>query len=69
MKNEPIPAIHMEKQLGWAHELGKIELQGTSMVGQTVLGRLVESQIWQQLAGSVALWLCREMVQKRDNSL
>ena len=32
------------------------ESLGISMVGQTVLIRLMESQIWHQLAGSVAFW-------------
>ena len=39
----------MEKQLGWCESLG------ISKAGQTVLARLMESQIWHQLAGSVAL--------------
>ena len=53
VKHEPRPAIHMEKLLGWACKLGGAESRGTSKVGQTVLARLMESQIWQQLAGSV----------------
>ena len=36
-----------------------MESLGISKVGQTVLARLIESQIWYQLPGSVALWLCR----------
>ena len=28
MKPEPRPAIHMEKQLGWASKLGKTKLGG-----------------------------------------
>ena len=50
---EPRPAIHREKLLGWAHKLGGAESLGISKVGQTVLARLMESQIWHQLAGSV----------------
>ena len=53
MKHEARPTIHMEKQLGWAHKLGGVESLGSSNVGQTVLARLMESQIWHQLAGSV----------------
>ena len=53
MKHEARPAIHMEKQLGWAPKLGRAESLGISKVGQTVLARLMESQIWHQLAGSV----------------
>ena len=33
--------------------MGGAEPQGISRVGQTVLARLMESQIWFQLAGSV----------------
>ena len=43
----------MEKQLGWAHKLGGTESLGISNAGQTLLARLMESQIWRQLAGSV----------------
>ena len=53
MKHEARPTIHMEKQLGWAHKLGGVESLGSSNVGQTVLARLMESQIWHQLACSV----------------
>ena len=53
MKHEPRPAIHMEKQLGWAHKLGGAESLGISKAGQTVLAWLMESRIWYQLAGSV----------------
>ena len=49
----PRPVIHMKKQCGWAHEFGVAEPQGISKAGQTVLARLVESQIWHQYAGSV----------------
>ena len=53
MKPELRPAIHMEKQLGWTNKLGGKESLGISKVGQTVLARLMESQIWHQLAGFV----------------
>ena len=52
VKHEPRPAIHMEKQLRWAHKLGGAESLEISKVGQTVLARLMESQIWHQLASS-----------------
>ena len=39
----------MEKQLGW----GGMESLEISKVGQTVLARLMEFQIWHQVAGSV----------------
>ena len=55
MKHEPRPATHMEKQLGWACKSGGMESLGISMMGQTVLARLMESQIQHQSAGSVAL--------------
>ena len=42
-----------KKQLGWACKLGGAESRGTSKVGQTVLARSMESQIWHQLASSV----------------
>ena len=53
MKQKPSPAIHMEKQLGWACKLGVTESLGISKVCQTVLARLNESQIWHPLASSV----------------
>ena len=59
MKHEPgfyqivLPAIHMEKQLGWTHKLGGLESMVMSTASQTVLARLMESQIQHQLAGSV----------------
>ena len=56
MKHEPTSAIHMKKQLGWAHKLVGAESLGMSTMGQTVLARLMESQIWRQLAGSIVLW-------------
>ena len=52
MKHKPRPAIHMEKQLGWALNLGRVESMGISKVGQTVLARLMESQIWYHLDSS-----------------
>ena len=44
----------MEKRLGQASILGGTESLGMSKAGQTVLARLMESQIWPQLTGSVA---------------
>ena len=43
----------MEKQLEWAHKLGGLEPLGISKVSQTVLARLMESQIWHQPTSSV----------------
>ena len=43
----------MEKQLGWAPMWSGAESQGISKVGQTVSARLMESQMWHQLASSV----------------
>ena len=45
----------MEKQVGWAHKLGGVQSLGISKADQTVLARLMESQILHQLASSVAL--------------
>ena len=45
----------MEKQLGWACELGGAKPLGISKTSQTVLARLMESQIWHQLASSVGV--------------
>ena len=42
-----------ESSFGWAHKLGGAESLGISKVDQTVLARLMESQIWHQLTGSV----------------
>ena len=53
MNDEPRPAICMEKQLGWAHRLGGVEFLEIYKVGQIVFARLMESQIWHQLASSV----------------
>ena len=52
MKHEPRQAIHVEKQLQWVCNLGGAESLGISKAGQTVLIRLIESQICYQLAGS-----------------
>ena len=52
VKHEQRPAIHMEKQLGWTQKLGGAESLGISKASQTVLARLMDSQIWHQLAGS-----------------
>ena len=49
--------------------MGGTESQAICRVGQTVLARLMESQIWHQSARSVALWLCGRRAQKRDNGL
>ena len=43
----------MEKQLGWASKLNGVGSLGISKADQTVLAKLMESQIWHQLAGSV----------------
>ena len=56
MQHGPRPAILMENQLGWAHKLGGAESLDIPNMGQTVLARLMESQIWRQLAGSIVLW-------------
>ena len=55
VKQEPRLFIHMEKQLGWVSKLGGVESLWISNIGQTVLARFIESHIWHQLAGSVAL--------------
>ena len=54
MKDEPRPAIHMEK-LGQAHKFDGAESLVIFRVGQTMLARLMESQIWHQPASSLAL--------------
>ena len=46
----------MEKHLESAHKLGEVEPLWISKVGHTLLAKLMESQIWHQLANSVALW-------------
>ena len=53
MKHEPRPAIHSEKQFGWARKLGGVGSLWISKVGYTVLARLMESQILYQPTGSV----------------
>ena len=53
LKHQPRPTIHMEKQLGWNHKLGGEASLGIYKAGQTVLARLMESQIWHQLASSL----------------
>ena len=53
MKHEPRLAVHMEKQLGWAHKLGEAEPLGISKAGQTVLARMMESHIQYHLTGFV----------------
>ena len=45
------PAIHMEKQLGWAYKLG-----GAESLGIMFMESQMESQIWHQIAGSVVLF-------------
>ena len=42
VKHEARQAIHMEKQLGWAHKLGEGKSLGISKAGQTVLARLMK---------------------------
>ena len=56
----------MEEQLGWSHKLGEMESLGISIAGPTVSTRtrLMESQIWQKPAGSVAL--CGESSEKEQ---
>ena len=54
MWHEPSPAIDMDKQLGWAPNLGDTESLRISKAGQTVLASLKESQLFRQLEGSVA---------------
>ena len=57
MKHELRPAIHIKKQLEWACRLGGAESLGISQADpdQIVLSRLMASQIWQQLASTLAL--------------
>ena len=43
----------MEKQLGWAGKLGGRESLGISKIVQSVSARLMDFQIWYQLASSV----------------
>ena len=43
----------MEKQLGWAPKLVRWGHWGYPHLGQTMLARLMQSQIWHQVACSV----------------
>ena len=54
MQLKPRPAIHMEKQLGFRGA----ESLGISKAGQTVLARLIVSNM------APACWLCREGFRK-----
>ena len=59
MKHETRPTIHMEKSLlllSGPYKLDGSESQGSYRAGQTVIARLMESQIWHQPACSMALW-------------
>ena len=49
VKLEPRPF----SMLRWACKLGNMESLGIARAGQTVLARLMDSQIWHQLPGSV----------------
>ena len=53
MKHEPRQAIHVEKLLRWAHKLGRAESLRFCKAGQTVLAKLMESQIWHPPISSV----------------
>ena len=53
MQHKPRPAIHMENKLRWACKLGGAESLGISKAGQTVLARLMKSQIWCELPDSL----------------
>ena len=46
MKQDPRPTIHMEKLLLIAVKLGGMEPQVISRARQTVLAKLMESQMW-----------------------
>ena len=69
MQFESRLAIHTEKQLKWAWKFGGTESLEISRAEETVLTRLMESQVWHQPFGPVALWLCGVRVQKMDNGL
>ena len=56
MKHEARAVIHMEKLLLTAISWAGMESQGISRARQTVIARLMESQIWLPLAASVAVW-------------
>ena len=60
VKHKPRPAIHMEKQVGWACKLSGTESQGISRTEQTVL---MEFHTWHLPAGSVAV---EEDLEKRQ---
>ena len=60
VKLEPRSVICIEKQLVWASKLGGVQSLGISKADQTVLARLMESQLCHQLTGSVALWGVRK---------
>ena len=47
------------KWLGWAHKLGGAEFQEISRVGQTLLARLMETQIWCPPVNSVGTILSK----------
>ena len=53
MKHESRPAIHLEKQLGWAQKLGGAESLGISKAGQTSV-----SQFDGVSDMAPACWLC-----------
>ena len=53
MKHKPRPAIHMEKQLGWAYKVG-----GTNSVGQ--VDRVSEMALLCRLCGSVGAGFRKE---------
>ena len=50
MQHEPRPAIHMEKQLGWAHKLGGMKPLGVSRVGLSQVDGISDM--------APACWLC-----------
>ena len=64
MKPEPRPAIHIEKQLGWAHKLGGTESLGISKVDETAV---TQADGVSDMAP--ACWLSVGRAQKRDNGL
>ena len=54
MKQEPKLAIHSYGKAAWVGPyLGGAEALGISKAGQTVLARLMESQVWHQFANSL----------------
>ena len=50
VKHESRPAIHMEKQLGWAHKLGGMKPLGVSRVGLSQVDGISDM--------APACWLC-----------